>query len=149
MTDISSHKSKMEVLCKYFYWKLQIPWNHDIVQCNCYSLILAPLIVCTPVLRVSMDGSDEEILWAIRKQLLWSASPVSEWSCFSVFWAGLAGLGWLGWAGLVYTDQSASWPGAAHLLWSSDVNSSSDLIPATPSSPLQLSTNFAEHNGRR
>ena len=94
----------MEVLCKYFCWKLQIPWNHDIVQCNCYSLILAPLIVCTPVLRVSMDGSDEEILWAIRKQLLWSASPVSEWSCFSVCWAGLgwAGLGWagLGWAGV-------------------------------------------------
>ena len=25
-TNISSYKSKMEVLCKYFYWKLQIPW---------------------------------------------------------------------------------------------------------------------------
>ena len=86
-----------------------IPW-YTIVQCDCYSHILAPLIVCTPVLRVSMEGSDEEILWAIRKQLLWSASPVSEWSCFSVCWAGL---GWAGLAGLGWCIQTSPPAGRA------------------------------------
>ena len=62
----------------------------------------------------------------------YSDLPASEWSCFSC-----AGLGWAGVYRPVHQLAGRRTPVVA-----SDVNSSSDLIPATTTSPLQLSTTF-------
>ena len=134
-TDISSYKSKMEVLCKYFYWKLQIP-RYSTMQfpfTHLAWLLWLCLLQCSgcqwmDLMRRSCERLEDNYSDLPVQRLNDLVSPV------------------LGWAGLVYTDQSTSWPGAAHLLW--PVMSTPAVISSQQQQPPHYSCqpHFAEHN---
>ena len=113
--------------CKYLPWysTMQFPFTH-LAWLHWLCLLRCSGCQWMDLMRRSCERLEDN----------YSDLPASEWSCFSC----------AGWAGLVYTDQSTSWPGAAHLLW--PVMSTPAVISSQQQQPPHYSCqpHFAEHN---